>query len=141
MDGTREAFQGAWYASADMIRMDAVGYVTYEGRADDMLKVSGKWLSPTALEDCLQEHPAVREVAVVGVKNEQGLVIPKAFVVTNGDADADTLAAELQQWAKQRLEPYKYPRAVAFVEALPRTHLGKVDRGALSRSTDAPAEG
>jgi benzoate-CoA ligase family protein len=137
MDETRQSFQGPWYASGDMIRMDADGYVTYEGRADDMLKVSGKWLSPKALEDCLQEHPAVKEVAVVGVKNENGLVIPKAFVVTEGDADADTLAPDLQQWAKQRLEPYKYPRAVAFVEALPRTHLGKVDRGALSRSADA----
>jgi len=135
MDETLRAFHGEWYASSDMIRMDADGYVTYEGRADDMLKVGGKWLSPKALEDCLQEHPAVKEVAVVGVKNESGLVIPKAFVVPSPPGDAcDGLAAELQRWAKERLEPYKYPRAVAFVDALPRTHLGKVDRGALSRA-------
>ena len=132
MDETCRAFQGEWYASGDMIRMDADGYVTYEGRADDMLKVSGKWLSPKALEDCLQEHPEVKEVAVVGVKNADGLVIPKAFVVTHGVPDASTLAAELQQWAKDRLEPYKYPREVAILDTLPRTHLGKVDRGALS---------
>ena len=137
MDETRRAFQGEWYASGDMIRVDDDGYVTYEGRADDMLKVSGKWLSPRALEHCLQEHPAVREVAVVGVANEHGLVIPKAFVIV---ADSDhaapagpELAAELQRWAKERLEPYKYPREVAFMPDLPRTHLGKVDRGALAR--------
>jgi len=134
MDDTRRAFQGEWYASGDMIRVDADGYVTYEGRADDMLKVSGKWLSPKALEDCLQEHPAVKEVAVVGVKNEDGLVIPKAFVVRDGAGDPASLALELQQWAKDRLEPFKYPRAVAFMDALPRTHLGKVDRGALGRT-------
>ena len=136
MDETRRAFQGEWYASGDMIRMDEDGWVTYEGRADDMLKVSGKWLSPKALEDCLQEHPAVAEVAVVGVTNADGLVVAKAFVVLNGSPparDRDALAAELQQWAKDRLEPYKYPRAVAFLDHLPRTHLGKIDRGALGR--------
>ena len=137
MDETRKAFQGEWYASGDMIRMDGDGYVTYEGRADDMLKVSGKWLSPKALEDCLQEHPAVKEVAVVGVANENGLVIPKAFVIAAASEatvpEGPELAAELQRWAKDRLEPYKYPREVAFMPDLPRTHLGKVDRGALAR--------
>lgn len=132
MEETCRAFHGDWYASGDMIRVDEDGYVTYEGRADDMLKVSGRWLSPKALEDCLQEHPAVREVAVVGTKNAQGLVIPKAFVVTDEVGDRAALAVELQQWAKGRLEPYKYPREVAFLDALPRTHLGKVDRGALA---------
>ncbi len=140
MDETRRAFQGEWYASGDMIRMDEDGYVTYEGRADDMLKVSGKWLSPKALEDCLQEHPAVKEVAVVGVTNRDGLVIPKAFVVVAASEasapEKPELAAELQRWAKERLEPYKYPREVAFMDDLPRTHLGKVDRGALARGRD-----
>lgn len=134
MDETRRAFQGEWYASGDMVRMDEEGYVTYEGRADDMLKVSGKWLSPKALEDCLLEHPAVREVAVVGAADANGLVMPKAFVVARDGHDPDTLTAELQRWAKARLEPYKYPRAVAYLQALPRTHLGKVDRGALARA-------
>lgn len=138
MNETRRAFQGEWYASGDMIRMDEDGYVTYEGRADDMLKVSGKWLSPKALEDCLQEHPAVEEVAVVGVRNTDGLIVAKAFIVRSGSArasDVETLAAELQQWAKDRLEPYKYPRSVAFLDSLPRTHLGKIDRGALGRES------
>jgi benzoate-CoA ligase family protein len=136
MDETQRAFQGEWYASGDMVVMDDDGYVTYEGRADDMLKVAGKWLSPKALEDCLLEHPNVREVTVVGVRNIDGLVIPKAFVVPRGTPNPDELTVELQRWAKERLEPDKYPREVAFVQALPRTHLGKVDRGALGRGAE-----
>ncbi len=131
---TRAAFQGEWYVSGDMISVDQAGYVTYCGCADDMLKVSGKWLSPTELEDCLLEHAAVREVAVIGASTADGLVKPCAFVIPAREAAADdALAAELQAWARQGLEPYKYPREVVFMEELPRTHLGKVDRGALGR--------
>lgn len=132
-DETRRAFRGEWYVSGDMIRMDADGYVTYCGRADDMLKVSGKWLSPGELENCLLEHEAVAEAAVVGVTTDEGLVKPWAFVVTEeGRGESDVLAGELQAWAKDRLEPYKYPREVRFLDELPRTHLGKVDRGELA---------
>jgi acyl-coenzyme A synthetase/AMP-(fatty) acid ligase len=117
-----------------MISIDADGYVTYGGRADDMLKVSGKWLSPQELENCLLEHDSVREAAVVGVKTPDGLVKPSAFVILNRDfAASGDLAEVLQDWAKSRLEPYKYPRDVTFMTDLPRTHLGKVDRGKLSR--------
>jgi acyl-coenzyme A synthetase/AMP-(fatty) acid ligase len=131
---TRAQFRGDWYVSGDMISVDAEGYVTYHGRADDMLKVSGKWLSPTQLEDCLLAHPAVAEVAVVGVPDGEGLVKPHAFVrVTEGHAGDDGLATALQAWAKERLEPFKYPRRVVFLDDFPRTHLGKVDRGALAR--------
>ena len=131
---TRDAFQGEWYVSSDMISIDADGYVTYGGRADDMLKVSGKWLSPQELENCLLEHDSVREAAVVGVKTPDGLVKPSAFVILNRDfAASGDLAVVLQDWAKSRLEPYKYPRDVTFMTDLPRTHLGKVDRGKLSR--------
>jgi acyl-coenzyme A synthetase/AMP-(fatty) acid ligase len=77
-------------------------------------------------------HPAVRDVAVVGVKNVDGLVKPCAFVVTALPSPA--LAGELQEFVRSRLEPYKYPRQVIFLDALPRTHLGKVDRGVLARS-------
>jgi acyl-coenzyme A synthetase/AMP-(fatty) acid ligase len=97
-----------------------------------MLKVSGKWLSPGELENCLLQHVSVREVAVVGVTNADGLTKPCAFIVT--DHPSDDLAAALQAFAKARLEPYKYPREVVFVDALPRTHLGKVDRNALAKS-------
>ena len=134
LDKTRDAFRGEWYVSGDMIEIDADGYVTYCGRADDMLKVSGKWLSPKELENCLLAHDAVKEVAVVGVSTEEGLVKPSAFVIlTDGNEASDELAGELQAWTKDRLEPYKYPRAVVFMDDLPRTHLGKVDRGALAR--------
>ena len=132
MDDTMRAFRGEWYVSGDMLRRNADGTFVYCGRSDDMLKVSGKWLSPGELENCLVSHPAVREVAVVGVRNAEGLVKPCAFVVS--DRPSAALAAELQAYAKARLEPYKYPREVVFLEKLPRTHLGKVDRGALSRS-------
>ena len=133
MEKTSQAFRGEWYVSGDMIRMDEDGYVTYCGRADDMLKVSGKWLSPKELENCLLEHDAVQEVAVVGVRTADGLIKPHAFVVPMAGAATDGLEAELQARAKERLEPYKYPRAVVLKEDLPRTQLGKVDRGQLSQ--------
>jgi benzoate-CoA ligase family protein len=135
MDDTVRAFRGDWYVSGDMLRKNADGTFVYCGRSDDMLKVSGKWLAPGELENCLVSHPAVREVAIVGVKNADGLIKPCAFVVS--DSASPELAAELQAYAKSRLEPYKYPREVIFVAELPRTHLGKVDRGALARSTVA----
>jgi benzoate-CoA ligase family protein len=132
LDDTMRAFRGEWYVSGDMLRKNAGGTFVYCGRADDMLKVSGKWLAPGELENCLVSHPAVREVAVVGVKNAEGLVKPYAFVVS--DTASPALASELQAFAKAKLEPYKYPREVVFLDALPRTHLGKVDRGALAKS-------
>lgn len=131
MDDTTRAFRGEWYVSGDMLRRNADGTFTYCGRADDMLKVSGKWLAPGELENCLLTHPAVREVAVVGIKSHEGLVKPCAFVVASSSTAG--LADELKAFAKTQLEPYKYPRQVIFLEALPRTHLGKVDRGALAR--------
>lgn len=139
MDKTRTAFRGEWYVSGDMISIDAEGYVTYRGRADDMLKVSGKWLSPRELEDCLLRHPAVAEVAVIGVTGDDGLVKPHAFVRTQDPADAEEeLAAALKIWAREHLEAYKYPRRVVFVDDFPRTHLGKIDRGRLARTQPQP---
>ncbi len=132
MDKTMQGFRGAWYVSGDMIRRDADGYFTYCGRADDMLKVSGKWLSPQEVEECLLQHPAVKEAAVVGVVTEQGLTKPHAFVVATAPSPA--LGEELKAFVRERLEPYKAPREVIFLDALPRTHLGKVDRGKLRRT-------
>lgn len=146
MERTQQAFRGEWYVSGDMVSRDADGVFTYAGRADDMLKVSGKWLSPREVESCLLEHPAVEEVAVVGVPGESGLTVPRACVVRRngtagarpvadsaGDDPSHDLAEELQAWVRARLEPYKYPREVVFLDSLPRTHLGKVDRAALRR--------
>ncbi len=131
MEKTERAFRGEWYVSGDLITMDGEGYVTYGGRGDEMLKVGGKWLAPQDVEGCLLQHPAVVEAAVVGVADGSGLVKPHAFVVARERRDG--LADELKTFVRERLEPYKHPRAVTFVDALPRTHLGKVDRGALRR--------
>ena len=126
---TADAFQGEWYVSGDMVRRDAEGFFTYAGRGDDMLKVSGKWLSPQEVENCLLEHPAVEEAAVVGVVDEHGLTVPHAFIVPI-EARPE-LDRELQAFVKERLETYKHPRAIVLLDTLPRTHLGKVDRGRL----------
>jgi benzoate-CoA ligase family protein len=131
MEKTKQGFRGEWYVSGDIVRRDPDGYFTYCGRVDDLLKVSGKWLAPQEVENCLLQHPAVQEVAVVGVVGEHGLVKPHAFVVAK--ALRDGLAEELQAFVRERLEPYKYPREVIFLDALPRTHLGKVDRARLRR--------
>jgi len=129
MDKTQAAFRGEWYVSGDLIRRDADGYFTYCGRADELLKVGGKWLAPQEVEGCLLQHPLVQEVAVVGVQDATGLTKPHAFVVAKEERPG--LAEELQAFARERLEPYKAPRAVKFLAVLPRTHLGKVDRAKL----------
>lgn len=132
MEETGRAFRGEWYVSGDMLQRNPDGTYIYCGRSDDMLKVSGKWLAPSEVENCLISHPAVREAAVVGVQDADGLVKPCAFVVSG--TPGPELAEELQAFVKSKLEPYKYPRRVVFLDRLPRTHLGKVDRGALSRN-------
>ena len=131
MEKTAQGFRGEWYVSGDLIAMDPDGYVTYCGRGDEMLKVSGKWLAPQEVEGCLLQHPAVAEAAVVGVQDASGLVKPRAYVVSNDRRDG--LDEELKAFVRARLEPYKHPRDVIFVDALPRTHLGKVDRGRLRK--------
>jgi acyl-coenzyme A synthetase/AMP-(fatty) acid ligase len=107
------------------------------GREDDALKIGGKWLLPAEVEDCLLTHEGVTEAAVVGVADRSGLTRPVAFVVPAG-AGGDTLGTELQQHCLARLDPYKHPRRVFVVADLPRTHLGKVDRGALRRLAGDP---
>jgi benzoate-CoA ligase family protein len=129
MEKTRAAFRGEWYVSGDLIRRDADGYFTYCGRADDLLKVGGKWLAPQEVEGCLLQHPAVKEVAVVGIEDVNGLTKPHAFVVATEQRPG--LEEELQAFAREKLEPYKAPRTVQFLDVLPRTHLGKVDRAKL----------
>ena len=129
LDKTKAAFRGEWYVSGDLIRRDADGYFTYCGRADELLKVGGKWLAPQEVEGCLLQHPLVKEVAVVGIEDANGLTKPQAFVVATEQRPG--LAEELQAFARERLEPYKAPRAVRFLDMLPRTHLGKVDRRKL----------
>ena len=128
-----EAFRGEWFAASDMVRQDTDGYFHYVGRADDALKVGGKWLLPAEVEDCLLAHPAVAEAAVIGVPDAGGLTKPVAFVVAGSGASGEDLGAALRDHCLAHLEPYKAPRRVFVVAGLPRTHLGKVDRSALRR--------
>ncbi|MFN2570027.1 MAG: benzoate-CoA ligase family protein [Gemmatimonadales bacterium] len=132
MEKTKAAFRGEWYVSGDLLRRDPDGYFTYCGRADELLKVAGKWLAPQEVESCLLQHPLVQEVAVVGIADANGLMKPHAFVIATQQQAG--LAEELQAFARERLEAYKAPRSVTFLETLPRTHLGKVDRGKLRRA-------
>ncbi len=127
---TKEAFRGEWFVGGDLISIDEDGYVTHRGRADDALKVKGKWFRPQEVESTLLDHPAVEECAVVAVEDESGLTRPVAFVVTTGDVGEQ----ELIDWVLQRVEAYKHPRRVYLVAELPQTHLGKVDRAALRRA-------
>jgi acyl-coenzyme A synthetase/AMP-(fatty) acid ligase len=129
LDATAETFRGEWVVGGDLVSRDADGYVTHRGRADDAVKVKGKWFRPQELESCLLEHPAVAEAAAVPIEDEAGLLRPVAFVVRSGEVEE----AELQEWVLARLEAYKHPRRVMFVESMPQTHLGKVDRGKLRR--------
>jgi acyl-coenzyme A synthetase/AMP-(fatty) acid ligase len=129
IEKTAEAFRGPWFVGGDLVRRDADGYVTYCGRADDVLKVAGKWLVPQEVENCLMQHPAVKECAVVGVENEEGLTKPYAFVLAS-EPVAD-LEQELKDFALERLDAYKHPRRVIVLDEFPRTHLGKIDRGKL----------
>jgi benzoate-CoA ligase family protein len=129
MEKTEAGFRGEWYVSGDLVARDADGYFTYCGRGDELLKVAGKWLAPADVEGCLLQHPAVAEAAVVGVTDANGLTKPIAYVVAREQRDG--LGPELQAFVRERLDAYKHPREVVFVDALPRTHLGKVDRGRL----------
>ncbi len=108
------------------------GYYFYEGRADDLLKVSGIFTSPLEIENALLEHPAVAEVCVVGHEDEEGLTKPLAFVVLKtGQRGSDALATELKAWIKGKLAPHKYPRWCEWRESLPRNDRGKVARKEL----------
>ncbi|MEP6687760.1 MAG: benzoate-CoA ligase family protein, partial [Gemmatimonadales bacterium] len=133
LDKSQACFRGEWVVTGDLVQRDAEGYYIYGGRADELLKVSGKWLSATEVEGCLLQHPAVAEVAVVGVADANGLVKPHAWVIARERRDG--LAEELKTFVRDRLEPYKCPREVIFVDSLPTTHLGKVDRGRLRVSS------
>ena len=120
---------GAMDRSGDKYVCDADGYYTYCGRADDMMKVGGIWVSPFEVEAALMTHESVLEAAVVGHEDEHQLLKPRAFVVLRpGAPPSDALAAELQQHVKSRLAPYKYPRWIEFAAELPKTATGKIQR-------------
>ena len=134
---TRYCMRGDWFHTGDRYLVDGDGHYVYQGRSDDMIKVGGLWVSPADVEGCLVRHPEVSEAAVIGVRIEDVSRI-KAFVIcaSGAPADAPALADELRQWCKGNLRRYEYPHVVEFVEDLPRTPTGKVQRYKL-RQADA----
>ena len=148
---SKETFAGDWCTTGDQFHVDEEGYYWYHGRTDDMLKVSGIFVAPAEIENCLLQHEAVLECAVVGNDAGDGLVKPKAFVVLREEhkvraesgsdrvplqkLDSPTdLVEELQAYVKSQLAPYKYPRWIEFVPSLPKNDRGKIDRKLLKQS-------
>jgi benzoate-CoA ligase len=123
---TRDTFQGEWTKSGDKYLRNENGSYTCSGRSDDMLKVSGMYVSPFEVESTLAEHPAVLESAVIGKADEDGLIKSKAFVVLADGKSASE--EELKAFVKDRLAPFKYPRFIEFVDDLPKTATGKIQR-------------
>jgi len=123
---TAQTFQDGWTRSGDKYSRDADGYYTYAGRSDDMLKVSGIYVSPFEVEATLMQHPAVLEAAVIGTPDADGLTKTKAFVVCKSGQSVD--AETLKAFVKERLAAYKYPRLIEFVDELPKTATGKIQR-------------
>jgi len=123
---SRNTFVGEWTRSGDKYTQDADGFYAYGGRTDDMLKVSGIWVSPAEVEAALVSHECVLEAAVVGKEDEQKLVKPKAYVVLKPGKQASV--EDLQNYVKARLAPYKYPRWIEFASELPKTATGKIQR-------------
>ena len=132
---TRDTFQGGWTKSGDKYVKNADGTYTYSGRSDDMLKVSGIYVSPFEVEATLVQHPAVLEAAVIGKEDTEGLTKTKAFVVFKPGASATE--EELKAFVKERLAPYKYPRFIEFVSELPKTATGKIQRFKLREREQA----
>lgn len=132
---TLATFQGSWVKSGDKYQVDADGYYVYAGRSDDMLKVSGQYVSPIEVENALMGHDAVLECAVVGKPDGQGLMKTIAYVVLRDPArDTGEIEAELKAFVKTSLAPHKYPREIHFVADLPKTATGKIQRFRLRES-------
>ena len=130
-DKSRRTFRGELTYTGDTYTRDTDGYYRYCGRSDDMLKVSGIWVSPFEVEEALIGHAAVLEAAVVGHPDPEGLIKPKAFVVLQQSASSEDRAAltlALQEHVKQRIGVWKYPRWIEFHETLPKTATGKIQR-------------
>jgi benzoate-CoA ligase family protein len=137
---TRFSMRGEWFHTGDRYVIDSAGHYVYQGRSDDMIKVGGLWVSPADVEGCLVRHPAVSEAAVIGVRIDDVSRI-KAFVIlaSGPPADPDALADELREWCKGNLRRYEYPHVVSFVEDLPRTPTGKVQRYKLREAEEVQA--
>lgn len=131
-EATRQAFRGPWFVSADKFCRDAEGRFWYGGRADDLIKVAGRWLAPLEVENVLLGHPAVADAAVTGFLDEAGLTKPRAYVVVRDKAAiGDALVEDLRAFVGARLSAWKCPREYVFRDSLPRGDRGKLLRRAL----------
>ncbi|HMF56107.1 MAG TPA: benzoate-CoA ligase family protein, partial [Pyrinomonadaceae bacterium] len=129
---SKETFAGDWCSTGDQFHVDADGYYWYHGRTDDMLKVSGIYVAPAEIENCLLQHEAVLECAVVGHDEGDGLTKPKAFIVVRDKfTPDDELAQQIKEFVKSSIALYKYPRWIEFVPTLPKNDRGKIDRKKL----------
>src|SRR5205807_1762377 len=138
-DKSKRSILGDWFFSGDRYRVDEDGYHWYEGRSDDMIKVSGLWVSPVEIESALLEHPSVAESAVVGVE-VNGFTRIKAFVITKSGVEAgDGLVTALQEHCKSKLQRYQFPHMIEFVSELPKTVTGKIQRYKLREKEATPA--
>jgi benzoate-CoA ligase len=134
-DLTSDRMRGEWFFTGDKFRRDEAGFFSYAGRADEMFRVSGQWVSPYEIENALLEHPAVLEAAVVAYEEENELHTPKAFVVLkNGFTRDPGRVEELKEFVKQRIPPYKYPRRIEFLSELPKSAAGKILRFKLRQT-------
>jgi len=132
LEKSRKVFRGEWVYTGDLFERDEDGYLWFHGRADDLLKVSGVWISPMEIERTIQAHPDTLDCAVVGVKDSDGLDKTKAFIVLKSGISGDEAMAErIRGFTRERLSPHKFPRLIEFVENLPKNAAGKVDRRRL----------
>jgi acetyl-CoA synthetase len=131
-DKTRETMREGWIYTGDRFREDADGYYWFEGRADDLVKVSGQWVHPMEVERALAEHPTVRECAVLALEDENRLMTLRAYVALRpGHAADTTMTKTLQDFVKAALVPFKYPRTIEYLDELPKTGTDKIDRQRL----------
>jgi 4-hydroxybenzoate-CoA ligase len=135
-DKSRATFEGNWTRSGDKYVRDAEGFYTYQGRTDDMFKVSGIWVSPFEVESALIGHDSVLEAAVVPKEDTDGLLKPKAFIVLKpGKTSGNGLHDELKEHVKAKAGMWKYPRWIEIVDGLPKTATGKIQRFKLRENS------
>jgi acetyl-CoA synthetase len=135
---TRDKFIGDWGCTGDQAKADEDGYLWYQGRSDDVIKSAGYRIGPAEIESCLVKHPAVLNAAVIGKPDATRGAIVKAFVVLQpGYSQGQALVEEIQNHVRGRLAPYEYPREIEFIDALPMTTTGKVQRKELRKREEA----
>jgi acyl-coenzyme A synthetase/AMP-(fatty) acid ligase len=132
---TRSTFLGnGWINTGDIFTQDENDYFWYAGRVNEMIKVSGVWISPLEIEQSLQECPGVKECAAMGIEDKDGLTKIKAFVVLrDGAKESAEMLEELKQFCQRRLAPHKFPRSIEFIDEIPKTGPGKIDRRLLRK--------